>query len=222
MTATAGNECPSLANPAMGAPDLHFRAKIPHFLQVPNPEIWAERAATSCLPRGVNESERSRSLAVFIACGPILWREEVATDPRFVERDASLASLGVSNVTGDRQQKMRSILDNLGRQKGVVGATLITRDGLCVMNSDNALAAPETFSAMTAALMGAAETAFYELGGANELRVTAETDKSKMVALGANEQLLLVVVGNGNSASLELLKQAEAAAKELRLLLTGG
>lgn len=125
-------------------------------------------------------------------------------------------------MTADRQQKMRSLLDNLARQKGVTGATLITRDGLCVMNSDKTVAALETFSAMTAALMGAAETAFYELGGANQLRVTAETDKSKMIAIGASEQLLLVVVGNGTTNSAELVKQAEAAAKELRLLLSGG
>lgn len=125
-------------------------------------------------------------------------------------------------MSSDRQQKMRTLLDTLARQKGVTGATLITRDGLCVMNSEKALAALETFSAMTAALMGAAETAFYELGGANQLRVTAETDKSKMIAVGATEQLLLVIVGNGTTNSADLLKQAEAAAKELRLLMSGG
>lgn len=125
-------------------------------------------------------------------------------------------------MTADRQQKMRSLLDGLSKQKGVLGATLITRDGLCVMNSDNAVVAPETFSAMTAALMGAAETAFYELGGANQLRITAESDKAKMVAMGASEELLLVVIGNGSSSGPELLRHAEAAAKELRTLTSGG
>ncbi len=125
-------------------------------------------------------------------------------------------------MTADRQQRMRALLDGLTKQKGVTGATLITRDGLCVMNSDKALASPETFSAMTAALMGAAETAFYELGGATKLRVTAETDKSKMVALGASDELLLVIVGNGTSNTLDLLNVAETAAKELRLLVSGG
>ena len=125
-------------------------------------------------------------------------------------------------MTADRREKMRSLLDGLSKQKGVVGATLITRDGLCVMNSDKALASSETFSAMTAALMGAAETAFYELGGAAKLRVTAETDKSKMVAVGASDELLLVLVGNGTSSAVDLLKHAETAAKELRLLVSGG
>src|SRR5688500_9361847 len=94
---------------------------------------------------------------------------------------------GGASVMGDRHQKMRALLDGLAQKTGVVGATLITRDGLCVINSDDKILSPETFSAMTAALMGAAETAFYELGGANKLRVTAETDKNKIVALGASE-----------------------------------
>src|SRR5688572_8754625 len=98
-------------------------------------------------------------------------------------------------MTGDRQQKMRSLLDSISKEKGVAGATLITRDGLCVMNSDKSIVAPETFSAMSAALMGAAETAFYELGGGTQLRVTAETEKAKFVALGASEELLLIVIG---------------------------
>lgn len=125
-------------------------------------------------------------------------------------------------MIADRQQKMRTLLDGLAKQNGVLGSVLITRDGLCVMNSDKTLASPETFSAMTAALMGAAETAFYELGGATKLRVTAETDKSKIVALGATDELLLIVVGNGTSNTLDLLKFAETAANELRLLMSGG
>lgn len=126
------------------------------------------------------------------------------------------------DLNADRQTKMRSLLDGLSKAKNVAGATLITRDGLCVMKSDSSIVAPETFSAMSAALMAAAETAFYELGGAGELRVTAETERAKMVALGASDTLLLVVIGKGNANAADLLREAEASAREFRLLLSEG
>src|SRR5688500_6581685 len=122
----------------------------------------------------------------------------------------------------ERHQKIRAVLEHVVKDKNIVGATLITRDGLCVVNGDEKILSPETFSAMTAALMGAAETAFFELGGANHVRVTAETEGRKMVALGANEELLLVIVGNGTSSGTALMQLAEATAAQLRTILAGG
>jgi predicted regulator of Ras-like GTPase activity (Roadblock/LC7/MglB family) len=125
-------------------------------------------------------------------------------------------------LIADRYQQMRELLAKATQQEGIVGASLITRDGLSVMNTNESVGAPETFSAMSAALMGAAETAFYELGGSGEIRVTAEAEKHKMVALGASRDMLLVVVGNRGTDTRTLLGHAENIATKLRAILNGG
>lgn len=122
-------------------------------------------------------------------------------------------------MTGDRHGRVRSALSTLVREKGILGATLITRDGLCVINGEDRILSPETFSAMTATLMGAAETALRGIGDAGSLCVTAETASAKMVAVGAGDEMLLVIVGHATTPTAALVAKANHAAQSLRTVL---
>ncbi|MGQ0535916.1 MAG: roadblock/LC7 domain-containing protein [Methanobacteriota archaeon] len=115
----------------------------------------------------------------------------------------------------DRQKRLLATLDRLTGQPGILGATLVTRDGISVVTRGAPVGSPETFAAMSAALLGAAETALYELGGGSRVRVTAETDKYTMVAVGATEELLLVLVAEAGTSLDAALKLADDSVKRI-------
>lgn len=116
---------------------------------------------------------------------------------------------------------MRDALRQLMAESSMVGATLVSRDGICLINYEERIIAPETLSAMSAALVGAAETAFYHLGEGRSIRVTAETENSKLIAIGATEDVLLVVITNGTSPLDVVMPRVEQAAQKVRELLGG-
>lgn len=100
-----------------------------------------------------------------------------------------------------------------------MGATVVTRGGVSVLNTEQRILAPEAFSAMTAALMSAAETAFYHLGGGRDVRVIAESDSTRMITVGADDELLLVVIARASSDTHRLLPALEESATRLRAIL---
>jgi predicted regulator of Ras-like GTPase activity (Roadblock/LC7/MglB family) len=75
---------------------------------------------------------------------------------------------------------------------------------------------------MSATLMGAAEVALSELGGVRTRRVIAETNKMKMVVVGATDELVLVALGESDLPLDRLLPQVEAAAAALTKVVAGG
>lgn len=103
----------------------------------------------------------------------------------------------------------------------MIGATLMTRDGLCVVNRSTHQFSPETFSAMSATLMSAAETALYELGGGKRVRVIAETDRRKMIAVGASDEFLLVAMTEANVKLQDALLSVEQTVSELKPIIEG-
>jgi predicted regulator of Ras-like GTPase activity (Roadblock/LC7/MglB family) len=120
-----------------------------------------------------------------------------------------MSALALSN----KQQQLQQSLRDLASQKGVIGAVLVSRDGIRVLEFwKRDMWNKETFSAMSATLMGAAEVALSELGGDKTGRVIAETSKKKMVVMGPSEELLLVVVGEADHPLEALLPQCEATA----------
>lgn len=123
--------------------------------------------------------------------------------------------VGVGRVP-DKQQRLQGTLGDLVAQAGVLGAALVSRDGIRVMDQwKKELWNKETFSAMSATLMGAAEIALAELGAVKTGRVIAETNKMKMLVVGATDDLLLVVLAEAEMPLERLLRVAEGSAGEL-------
>lgn len=122
----------------------------------------------------------------------------------------------------DKQSRLEGLLDALGKEPGVLGASLVSRDGLAVRSSGRLSLSRETFSAMTATFMGAAEIALSELDGGKTQHIVASTDRVKLVVLGATRDLLLVVCTQADVAHDKLIPRLEAAAQNVATVVSGG
>lgn len=122
----------------------------------------------------------------------------------------------------DRQQRLEALLDALSTEKGVLGAALVSRDGLAVRASGKLALSRETFSAMTATFMGAAEIALAELDGGKTHSLVATTDRVKLIVVGATRDLLLVACTQADMPHDKLLPRLESAAQNVAVVVSGG
>lgn len=114
------------------------------------------------------------------------------------------------------QDHLQIALDDLIGHAGIIGAALVSRDGIPVGSAFTPQLEEMPFSilvegAMTATLMGAAEVAMQEVEAGETRRVIVETDAFKMVLVGAEEDLLLVVLTEADKPLKEVLDRVEAA-----------
>ena len=121
----------------------------------------------------------------------------------------------------DRQERLEQLLNELSKQPGVMGAALVSRDGLSVRSTGKQELRRETFSAMSATVMGAAEIAFAELAPDRLRRLIAETDAGKLIIMGATPDLLLIVYAHADAAIADIVPRAEAAAASVASLAAG-
>jgi predicted regulator of Ras-like GTPase activity (Roadblock/LC7/MglB family) len=115
-----------------------------------------------------------------------------------------------------------AILTRLAGQEGVTGAALVSRDGLCLRSVGKSDLSRETFSAMSATVMGAAEIALRELDGGPARSIVASTEHVMFVVVGASRELLVVVSASADTAVAPLVSSVERAAIELAKAISGG
>ena len=95
-------------------------------------------------------------------------------------------------------EDLEDVVVDMDRVKGIEGSAIISRDGLVVVSHLPAKVDKELFSAMSATMLGAAETAMTELGRGIMDQVMVETRESKMLTLGSGPETLLVVLCRGD------------------------
>lgn len=122
----------------------------------------------------------------------------------------------------DRQARIESALEELAKEKGILGASLVSRDGLPIRGAGKLELGRETFSAMTATVMGAAEIALSELDGGKCHHLVAQTDRLKLIIVGATRDILLVVATEVDLPHERFLPRLEAAAQNVALAVAGG
>lgn len=122
----------------------------------------------------------------------------------------------------NKQARLQARIRDLVANGGFLGAALVSRDGTRMMDHwKREMWNKETFAAMSATLMGAAEVALSELGGVRTQRVIAETNKMKLVVVGASDELVLVALGEADLSLDKFLPLAEAAANDVTKLVLG-
>ena len=111
------------------------------------------------------------------------------------------------------------VLADLGKIGDVEASAVATRDGL-LMNADmHNMGDSETFVAMSATMLGAAETAAIELGKGVPNRVIVESDDGKLICMGAGPKALLVVMTAPEAGlGLVLVEMAKATEKIEKLI----
>lgn len=118
----------------------------------------------------------------------------------------------------EARAQAQALLDEIvGR--GAVGAGLVGRDGLPVLLRFPRPVQEETFSAMAAALLGAAEAALLELGEQGAAQASIEAGKIRLVVTGIDDTHLLVVAVPVGFDQAKLASAVDAARDRLRAVV---
>lgn len=111
------------------------------------------------------------------------------------------------------------VLFELKKSGGVEACAVVSRDGLLIRSSMQKEQFAESFAAMSATMLGAAETASTELGKGVPNRVIVESATGRLIAIGAGPKALLVVIVSPDAGLGLILLELDKAAKNLKELL---
>ncbi|VVB93355.1 Roadblock/LC7 domain protein [uncultured archaeon] len=111
------------------------------------------------------------------------------------------------------------ILADLKKVGGVEACAAATRDGLLIRALMQQEQFAESFAAMSATMLGAAETATSELGKGIPNRVIVESDHGRLIAVGAGPKALLMVLVNSNTGLGLILLELEKSAAKLKEIM---
>lgn len=104
---------------------------------------------------------------------------------------------------------------------GAVGAGVVGRDGLPILLQVSRPVQEETFSAMAAAMLGAAEAALLEFGASEPALITVESGRMRLVLAGLDDQHLLVVASPNGPQGAKVQAGVDSARTRLRSVLGG-
>jgi len=106
------------------------------------------------------------------------------------------------------------ILDEVRSIPSVYEATVVSRSGMHIAGDTPRGVHLETFVAMAAILLGAAETATAELKDKLQF-VSVELNRSKMVLLSAGNRALLVVTASNEMQTYDLAQKTRPFAEKI-------
>ena len=112
------------------------------------------------------------------------------------------------------------ILTDLKKAGGVEACAAASRDGLLIRAILQKEQFAESIAAMSATMLGAAETATLELGKGVPHRVIVESELGRLIAIGAGPKALLIVIVNSDTGLGLILMELEKAAGKLKELLS--
>ncbi len=112
------------------------------------------------------------------------------------------------------KEMLEKVLKDLRAIGDIEASAIVSRDGLLIAADIPQNVNAEAFAAMTATMLGAAETASSELGKGIPERVIVESNAGKIIATGAGGKALLVVMTNPKATlGLVLLEMSKAKEK---------
>lgn len=91
-------------------------------------------------------------------------------------------------------EMLEKVLENINNIGGVEASAVASRDGLLICSTISKKQPAETFVAMSATMMGAAETATTELGKGIPERIIVESKAGRIIGTGAGSKALLLVM----------------------------
>ena len=113
-----------------------------------------------------------------------------------------------------KKDRLMGILKGLSSVGDIDGSAIVTRDGLLIASDLPRDLDAETFAAMSATMIGAAETAVGELKKGTINRVIAEGKNTKLIAGGAGPSAVLVSMVNPEAnLGLVLVEMGKASEK---------
>lgn len=127
------------------------------------------------------------------------------------------------NLTGNTkmttQKMLEKILNQLKNIGGVEASAVVSRDGSLLYSTMSQKQSAEKFAAMSASMMGAAETAATMLGKGIPDRIIMESKQGKIIGTGAGAKALLMVMTEPYAGlGLLLIEIAKASGKIKQVL----
>lgn len=119
----------------------------------------------------------------------------------------------------DTIELIENILTDLKKVQGIEACAAVSRDGLLISSIMQNEKFAESFAAMSATMLGAAETATTELNKGTAYRVIVESKHGGLIAVGAGYKALIVVLVDSNKGLGLILLELDKAAVKLKELL---
>ncbi|MCD6146001.1 roadblock/LC7 domain-containing protein [ANME-2 cluster archaeon] len=116
-------------------------------------------------------------------------------------------------------EMLDKVLSDLMKTGEIESSVIASRDGL-LMASQMQKGDDETFAAMSATMLGAAETASTELEKGIPDRVIVESNDGKLIAIGAGPKALVVVLTPPDAGLGLVLVELGKAAEKIKKILT--
>jgi len=114
-------------------------------------------------------------------------------------------------------EKVLTETNNIG---GVETSAIASRDGLLICSTIPRKQHAETFAAMSATMIGAAETATTELGKGIPERIIVETRHGKIIGTGAGPKALLLVMTKPDANLGLILIEMKKASDKIKAVLS--
>lgn len=120
------------------------------------------------------------------------------------------------------KESIELVLDELRKTGDIEASAVVRRDGLMISSDLPARIESRTVAAMAAALVGTAETTSNELKRGAFQEVVVDSEKGKVVAIGAGKMALLVSLMRPEGNLGFVLLSMERAAKNIEAILGEG
>jgi hypothetical protein len=117
------------------------------------------------------------------------------------------------------KEQLERVLEELRKAGDVEASAIVRRDGLMIASDLPTRIEPRTVAAMTAALVGTAETCSSELKRGIFEEIIVDSENGKIVALGAGKLAILVSLMQKDGNLGLVLLAMERAAKKIDALL---
>lgn len=119
----------------------------------------------------------------------------------------------------EKAEKLQRMLAGLVEVGSIEASAVIRRDGLMIASNLTEGVDSRTVAAMSAALVGTAETCSAELKRGRFMQVIIESENGQLVATGAGELAILVcLVSRKGNMGLVLLEMGKVASKIATML----
>ena len=116
-------------------------------------------------------------------------------------------------------EMMERILKEINKTGGIEASAIASRDGLLICSTLSDQNQAETLVAMSATMIGAAETASTELGKGIPERTIVESKNGKIIGTGAGPKALLLVMTRPDANLGLVLFEMKKASEKIRQIL---
>ncbi|HUL62304.1 MAG TPA: roadblock/LC7 domain-containing protein [Methanocella sp.] len=108
------------------------------------------------------------------------------------------------------------VLSDMRRGGEIRAVAIVSRDGVLVAADMPPGVHAETFAAMAAIMLGAAETAALEIEMAMPDRLIVETDEGKLLVAGAGERMMLVALADAKAGLSHVIVEMNRAVARIK------